>query len=163
MLGYTNRSVVPLLLLSAAVVSPSGRAWGKSALSPATAACVKQAAADRKICLVATAASECTVAYHLAYANCFAAVDGVACATTCEATRSTCEKVPQAANKACARSCGVVRKTALKSCAAGDVTCTAAAQADYSSCRKACTQASLPGMQQCRADFAACITQCAGL
>src|SRR6059058_3054316 len=60
------------------------------AFSPSTATCIKQASADKKICLVSASAVDCQVEYDTAFAGCFAPGKGVTCAASCLAKKAKC-------------------------------------------------------------------------
>src|SRR5439155_74973 len=60
------------------------------AISPSTGACIKQATADKKICLVSASALECEAEYETAFASCFAPGKGVTCAASCLAKKTKC-------------------------------------------------------------------------
>src|SRR5438128_3767604 len=62
-----------------------------SAFSPATTACIKQATVMKKTCKVSAAVVDCKAEFATAFANCFAAGNGVACATSCETAKTSCE------------------------------------------------------------------------
>src|SRR2546426_406719 len=56
--------------------------------SQATAACIKVATADKKVCLASASTADCQAEYDTNFASCFAPGKGVACAASCLAKKA---------------------------------------------------------------------------
>src|SRR5437879_13587259 len=87
-----------------------------SAFSPATTACIKQATAMKKTCKVSAAVVDCKAEFATAFANCFAAGNGVACATSCDTAKTSCKTPALAAEKTCIGTRKSSEKAAVTRC-----------------------------------------------
>src|SRR5439155_14932666 len=132
-----------------------------SAFSPATTACIKQATAMKKTCKVSAAVVDCKAEFETAFANCFAAGNGVACATSCETAKTSCETPALAAEKTCLKTCKSSEKATIAGCQLTSPNCVTNAVATSLTCKKACAQA--PALVACHTNFAACLTKCPNL
>src|SRR5437867_9955995 len=122
--------------------------------TPATAACIKQAAAEQKICKMVASAASCQDEYDTAFPNCFSPGKGVACAATCVAKNAKCTaSAASTTDKRCSKTCQDQWVAAGSQCG-GDGACLAAARDDYKACKDGCNPAAL----KCRPAFAACLT-----
>jgi len=147
--------------LAAALVLASAAGATTSGLSPATSACIKQAKATEKTCKVSASTAECKVEYDTALANCFAAGNGVTCATACVTAKTTCDTPALAAEKMCLKTCKHTEKAALAACQLTDPNCPTNVASTFLTCKKACTQA--PASIACKTAFANCLAQCPNL
>ena len=112
-------TAIALLTAGLLLVAGSAQAAGSpsvSPFSPATAKCIKQAAATLKTCSASMPVPDCKAAYGIAYAACFAPGAGVVCATDCRAALGTCQNPAQKAQKTCVVACGAVKSASLKLC-----------------------------------------------
>lgn len=133
------------------------------AFSPGTAACLKQAAADKKICLGSASASECQLEYDTAFTNCFAPGKGVTCAAGCAAKRNKCTSTSAAGastRATCTSDCHKQWINAGGQCGGANQACLAVARAAYDACVAACAN---PAAVSCRTAFAACVAKCPNL
>src|SRR5439155_6334712 len=73
--------------------------------TPATTACIKQAAAEQKICKMVASAASCQDEYDTAFPNCFSPGKGVACAATCVAKNANGTASAQTTDKQCTKTC----------------------------------------------------------
>ena len=129
------------------------------AYSLATGACIKEAAAQQKMCNMVASVAACQAEYHTAFSNCFAVGKGVSCAAACVAKNAKCTASATSTTvKPCTKSCQNDWVAAGGQCG-GDHACLTAAKDDYKTCKDACTAAAL----KCRDAFAACLAKCPNL
>src|SRR4029077_16384267 len=99
---------------------------------PATSSCIRQARVGRTACRL-SGGTLCFIPYGIEYSSCFAAGDGVKCATKCETNQSNCLlKVPDT-KRTCRAACATGLKADLSACqqiadgdniwATGDASC----------------------------------------
>ena len=115
----------------------------------------------KKTCKVSAATVDCKAEFETAFANCFAPGNGVACATSCETAKMSCETPALAAEKVCLKTCKSSEKAAVASCQLTDPNCVSNAVATFLTCRKACAQS--PALVACHTNFATCLTKCPNL
>ena len=149
----TTTTTTPVTSTTTTTLKPKA-----SAFSPATSACIKQATAMKKTCKVSAATVDCKAEFETAFANCFAAGKGVACATSCETANVACETPALAAEKPCLATCKSNEKAAIGSCQLTIPNCATNAVATFLSCKKSCTQSA--ALLACHTAFAACLAHC---
>jgi len=158
-------TTVGLMLLGGIVPaagSMSSSSTSTSNFSPATTACIKQAKRTEKQCRLSGSSPTCKGDYMTALTHCFAAGQGVACATACETAEATCKAGGGlAAEKTCYKACRTALHSALRACAPADTTCIATAHSNSRACKKACKSA--PALTQCSTGFSACLAKCPNL
>src|SRR5213080_2691771 len=132
------------------------------AFSPSTGACIKQATADKKICLVSASALECEAEYETAFASCFAPGKGVTCAASCLAKKTKCTSKTggSSSRSTCVKGCQNQWVDAGARCGGADQACLTAARAAYDACVVGCAN---PATVDCRSAFVACLTKCPNL
>ncbi|TMA64868.1 MAG: hypothetical protein E6J69_14520 [Deltaproteobacteria bacterium] len=129
------------------------------AYSLATGACIKEAAAQQKMCNMVASIVACQAEYDTAFSNCFAVGKGVSCAAACVAKNAKCTASATSTTvKPCTKSCQNDWVVAGGQCG-GDHACLTAAKGDYKTCKDACNTAAL----KCRDAFAACLARCPNL
>ena len=167
MYGRLRLTSMAIAVLGVGLIGSSARAATPkpvSPLSPATAACIKQAQATLKACsALQPPPPGCKTTYHTEYATCFAPGAGVTCVTDCWAARATCEGPAQKVQKACVATCSRAETASVKRCDPSDTACLTAAQAAFTACKGACTQQTAPMFADCANAFGACVGVCPNL
>src|SRR5437867_3649256 len=132
------------------------------AFSPCTGACIEQATADKKLCLVSASALECEAEYETAFASCFAPGKGVTCAASCLAKKTKCTSKTggSSSRSTCVKGCQNQWVDAGARCGGADQACLTAARAAYDACVVGCAN---PATVDCRSAFVACLTKCPNL
>ena len=101
------------------------------AYSLATGACIKEAAAQQKMCNMVASIVACQAEYDTAFSNCFAVGKGVSCAAACVAKNAKCTASATSTTvKPCTKSCQNDWVVAGGQCG-GDHACLTAAKGDY--------------------------------
>jgi len=131
--------------------------------SQATAACIKQATADKKVCLASASTADCQAEYDTSFATCFAPGKGVACAASCLAKKAKCTTTKTSGSSTsrttCVSDCHKQWINAGAQCGGANQACLAAARVAYDTCAAGCTN--VPG--SCGAALSTCLAKCANL
>ena len=127
--------------------------------SPATTACLKEAATQQKMCNMTSSVASCQTEFDTALASCFAPGKGVSCAAACAAKRTKCTAAAASTiDKQCTKSCQNSWVGAGAQCGS-DQACLVTARVDYDACKAACNVVVL----KCKSAFGACLTKCPDL
>jgi len=136
--------------------------------SDATAACIRQAKADRRTCR-SGGGSGCAAAFDATFPKCFASGTGVKCATKCVTTRESCFTKLPTTKKNCRKTCATAKKADVAAChviargdtlwAPGDASCFSTAQATFDLCRSVCAGLAA----DCDTAFTFCVANCPNL
>ena len=131
--------------------------------SQATAACIKVATADKKVCLASASTADCQAEYDTSFASCFAPGKGVACAASCLAKKAKCTTTKTSGSSTsrttCVSDCHKQWINAGAQCGGANQACLAAARVAYDTCAAGCTN--VPG--SCGAALSTCLAKCANL
>jgi len=132
--------------------------------SPETRACIKAAKQAYRQC--PGTKDDCLKQYQTAYAQCFAAGDGVKCATKCQTNLSKCLTNVPTTRKTCMKTCRTNRRNDTKACktipdgdtiwASGDQGCLVTKSLTFKLCKFQCSEAK----QVCHTNFTFCIADC---
>src|SRR5438552_3142170 len=140
--------------------------------SPATTACLKEAATQQKMCNMTSSVASCQTEFDTALASCFAPGKGVSCAAACAAKRTKCTAAAASTvDKQCTKSCQNGWVAAGAQCGS-DQACLAAARVDYAACcvakKTKCAGAVVPGANKscpsgCQNSWINAGSQCSGV
>lgn len=147
MIGRVPMSTTMAALAATLMLGSTTLAVAKSASSsptgftPATAACMKQATADLKVCKFSSAVPDCQAQFLNAIANCFAAGKGATCATSCVTKSDSCDMKAKITEAKCKSGCkGSTDPTCKTTCTGNYKTAKALCQAAFSACLMKCPQ-----------------------